>query len=41
MPLDPDLLLAHLAACLVLIVTPGPDMAFVLGQMLGGGTRGG
>jgi threonine/homoserine/homoserine lactone efflux protein len=39
MPLDPNLLLAFLLACVVLIVTPGPDMAFVLGQTLGGGRR--
>lgn len=39
MPLDPDILPAYLLTCLVLIVTPGPDMAFVLGQTLGGGAR--
>ncbi|WP_248291602.1 LysE family translocator [Neoroseomonas marina] len=39
MPVDPDLLAGYLLACLVLIVTPGPDMAFVLGQTLAGGAR--
>ncbi|MFT8246282.1 LysE family translocator [Roseomonas sp. BN140053] len=39
MPLDPDLLGAYLAACLVLILLPGPDMMFVLGQTLAGGAR--
>ena len=39
MPVDPDLLAGYLLACLVLIVTPGPDMAFVLAQTLSGGTR--
>jgi threonine/homoserine/homoserine lactone efflux protein len=39
MPLDPHLLAAYLLACLVLILTPGPDMMFVLGQTLAGGAR--
>jgi threonine/homoserine/homoserine lactone efflux protein len=39
MPLDPQLLLAYLAACVVLILVPGPDMLFVLGQTLAGGAR--
>lgn len=39
MPVDPHLLLAWVAACLVLIVTPGPDMAFALGQAMAGGAR--
>lgn len=39
MPLDPTLLAGYLLACLVLIVTPGPDMAFVLAQTLAGGAR--
>jgi len=39
MPLDPHLLAAYLLACLVLILTPGPDMLFVLGQTLAGGAR--
>ncbi len=38
MPVDPHLLLAYLAACAVLIVTPGPDMLFVVAQTLRGGT---
>ena len=37
MPVDPHLLLAYLAACAVLIVTPGPDMLFVIAQTLRGG----
>jgi threonine/homoserine/homoserine lactone efflux protein len=37
--LDPALLAAWLLACLVLIVTPGPDMAFVLAQTVAGGAR--
>jgi threonine/homoserine/homoserine lactone efflux protein len=39
MPVDPNLLAGYLFACLVLVVTPGPDMAFVLGQTLAGGAR--
>lgn len=39
MPVDPDLLAGYLLACLLLVVTPGPDMAFVLGQTLSGGAR--
>jgi threonine/homoserine/homoserine lactone efflux protein len=39
MPLDPALLAAYLLACLVLVLTPGPDMMFVLGQTLSGGPR--
>lgn len=39
MPVDPSLLAGYLLACLVLVVTPGPDMAFVLGQTLSGGAR--
>lgn len=39
MPVDPSLLAGYLVACLVLVVTPGPDMAFVLGQTLSGGAR--
>jgi len=39
MPVAPDLLAGYLLACLVLVVTPGPDMAFVLGQTLAGGAR--
>ncbi len=41
MPLDPHLLLAYLAAAWVLILTPGPDYMFVLGQTLSGGRRSG
>ena len=39
MLLDPQLLLAYLIACVVLILAPGPDMLFVLGQTLAGGAR--
>ncbi|WP_426958807.1 LysE family translocator [Muricoccus radiodurans] len=39
MPLDPGLLAAYILACVVLLVTPGPDMMFVLGQTLAGGAR--
>jgi threonine/homoserine/homoserine lactone efflux protein len=39
MPVDPSLLAGYLLACLILVVTPGPDMAFVLGQTLSGGAR--
>jgi len=39
MPLDPHLFIAYLAAAWVLILTPGPDMMFVLGQALAGGAR--
>jgi threonine/homoserine/homoserine lactone efflux protein len=39
MPVDPNLLASYLLACLILVVTPGPDMAFVLGQTLSGGAR--
>jgi threonine/homoserine/homoserine lactone efflux protein len=37
MPLDPTLFLAFLLAAWVLILTPGPDMLFVIGQTLSGG----
>jgi threonine/homoserine/homoserine lactone efflux protein len=39
MPLDPALFLAFLAAAWVLILMPGPDTVFVLGQTLAGGPR--
>jgi len=39
MPLDPHLLAAFLVAAWVLILTPGPDMLFVIGQTLAGGAR--
>uniref|UniRef100_UPI001F01B894 LysE family translocator n=1 Tax=Falsiroseomonas oryziterrae TaxID=2911368 RepID=UPI001F01B894 len=39
MPLDPQLFLAFLVAAWVLILTPGPDMLFALGQTLAGGAR--
>jgi threonine/homoserine/homoserine lactone efflux protein len=39
MPLDPHLFLAFLVAAWVLILTPGPDMLFVIGQTLSGGAR--
>jgi threonine/homoserine/homoserine lactone efflux protein len=41
MPLDPQLFLAFLVAAWVLILTPGPDMLFVIGQTLAGGARAG
>jgi threonine/homoserine/homoserine lactone efflux protein len=41
MPVDPHLLLAYLAAAWVLILIPGPDTLFVLGQTLAGGRRSG
>ncbi|MBW6397962.1 LysE family translocator [Roseomonas sp. HJA6] len=39
MPVDPNLLAGYLLACVVLVLTPGPDMAFVLAQTLSGGAR--
>jgi len=39
MPIDPHLLAAFLAAAWVLILTPGPDMLFIVGQALAGGAR--
>lgn len=39
MPVDPSLLAGYLLACLVLVLTPGPDMAFVLAQTISGGAR--
>jgi threonine/homoserine/homoserine lactone efflux protein len=39
MPIDPNLFPAFLLAAWVLILTPGPDMLFVIGQTLAGGTR--
>jgi threonine/homoserine/homoserine lactone efflux protein len=39
MPVDPNLLLAYLIAAWVLILTPGPDMFFILGQTLAGGKQ--
>lgn len=39
MPIDPYLFLAFLGAAWVLILTPGPDMVFVVGQTLAGGSR--
>lgn len=39
MPFDPQLFLAFLVATWVLILTPGPDMLFVIGQTLSGGAR--
>ncbi|WP_458093439.1 LysE family translocator [Roseomonas sp. WA12] len=39
MPVDPALLLTCILASLAVAVTPGPDMMFVLGQTLAGGTR--
>jgi threonine/homoserine/homoserine lactone efflux protein len=41
MPLDPQLFAAFLVAAAVLIITPGPDMLFVVGQTIAGGARGG
>lgn len=39
MPLDPQLFMAFLLAAWVLILTPGPDMLFVVGQTLAGSAR--
>jgi threonine/homoserine/homoserine lactone efflux protein len=39
MPLDPQLFATFLLAAWVLILTPGPDMLFVIGQTLAGGAR--
>lgn len=39
MPVDPHLFGAFLIAAWVLILTPGPDMLFVVGQSLAGGVR--
>lgn len=39
MPLDPALFIAFLVAAWVLILVPGPDTLFVLGQTLAGGRR--
>ncbi len=39
MPIDPNLLVGYLLASLVLVLTPGPDMAFVLAQTISGGAR--
>jgi threonine/homoserine/homoserine lactone efflux protein len=39
MPLDPALFVAFLVAAWVLILVPGPDMLFLLGQTLAGGPR--
>lgn len=39
MPIDPQLFAAFLLAAWVLILTPGPDMLFVIGQSLAGGAR--
>ncbi|SHK41157.1 Threonine/homoserine/homoserine lactone efflux protein [Roseomonas rosea] len=39
MPVDPALLLACILASAVVALAPGPDMMFVLGQTLAGGTR--
>ncbi len=39
MPLDPQLFAAFFLAAWVLILTPGPDMLFVIGQTLSGGAR--
>jgi threonine/homoserine/homoserine lactone efflux protein len=39
MPIDPTLLLACVLASIVVALAPGPDMMFVLGQTLAGGTR--
>ncbi|MCR0984407.1 LysE family translocator [Roseomonas populi] len=39
MPVDPALLLACTLAGIVVVLSPGPDMMFVLGQTLAGGRR--
>ncbi|MDB5592105.1 LysE family translocator [Enterovirga sp.] len=36
---DPSVLLAYTAACLVLFITPGPDMSLFLSRTLSGGRR--
>ncbi|QPH55062.1 LysE family translocator [Pontivivens ytuae] len=41
MPVDPATLLAFLAACIVIYVIPGPDMAYIAANSLSGGRRGG
>ena len=39
MPVDPHLFGAFMIAAWVLILSPGPDMLFILGQALAGGAR--
>ncbi|MFH5924673.1 LysE family translocator [Roseomonas xinghualingensis] len=39
MPVDPGLLLTCILASVVVALSPGPDMMFVLGQTLAGGAR--
>ncbi|WP_043829605.1 LysE family translocator [Muricoccus aerilatus] len=39
MPVDPALLLACVLASIIVVLTPGPDMMFVLGQTLAGGAH--
>ncbi|MBE1501150.1 threonine/homoserine/homoserine lactone efflux protein [Amycolatopsis lexingtonensis] len=41
MPVDPHLLLAFLATTIVAMVTPGPDMLFILGCGMRGGPKAG
>jgi len=41
MPVDPHLLLAFLATTAVAMITPGPDMLFILGCGMRGGPRAG
>lgn len=41
MPIDPHLLLAYVVATFVAMITPGPDMLFVLGCGIRGGRRAG
>ena len=38
---DADTLVAYTAACLVLFVTPGPDMSLILAKTIGGGRSAG
>ena len=38
---DTPTLVAYLAACLVLFVTPGPDMSLTLARTIGSGRRAG
>lgn len=41
MPIEPAVLATYLVACAVMVVVPGPDTAFVLGQTLARGRRAG
>src|SRR3569833_2575580 len=41
MPVDPHLLLAFIATTIIAMVTPGPDMLFILGCGMRGGPKAG